>query len=356
MAKAKWSTLHGSVIGTTHVRKGTPNQDAVGVYQLGGEREATALAVSDGHGSSACFRSDIGSAFAVNAAIHELADFWEFSKEFASDEDSTTRTRLHAVENFVRRELPERIISRWRDKVETHSERTPIETNPADADLYRVYGATLQFVLASQSFCVFGKLGDGNLLVVDHQGKVEERFVKSTEEEIGDETDSLCLMDASKKFAIDFEHYPSAQKLPDLLMACTDGLSNAFKEKTGLVEFASDVCRYFYEEKQLHMLHNDLTGWLKDYSGFSGDDVTVGMIFNCNSNRTIDIDFDDSDDSLDAIVLDDEDSVDDQQPTAENNDETPQGTDGITYIESSTTKEVMNENKGIPDSSEKGEI
>ena len=77
---SSWSVITGSAIGKTHVRKGTPNQDAVGFYQFPGSGSACVLAVSDGHGSEKCARSEIGSSLAVNSAIKVFIEFWQAMK------------------------------------------------------------------------------------------------------------------------------------------------------------------------------------------------------------------------------------------------------------------------------------
>ena len=54
---------------------GLANQDAVQVELQGGRTLPAILAVSDGHGSAKCFRSDIGSQLAVKVAAEVLREF-----------------------------------------------------------------------------------------------------------------------------------------------------------------------------------------------------------------------------------------------------------------------------------------
>src|SRR5262245_28649844 len=64
----EWAAIRGSVRGASHFRGGLANQDAVDVSVAAGGALPAILAVSDGHGSNKCFRSHVGSQFAVEIA------------------------------------------------------------------------------------------------------------------------------------------------------------------------------------------------------------------------------------------------------------------------------------------------
>src|SRR5207245_523887 len=62
-----------SIRGATHRRNSLPNQDALGLLNADGGDGPIVVAVADGHGSSRCPRSHVGSRLAVNAAVHVVA-------------------------------------------------------------------------------------------------------------------------------------------------------------------------------------------------------------------------------------------------------------------------------------------
>ncbi|MEZ0298064.1 MAG: protein phosphatase 2C domain-containing protein, partial [Candidatus Methylacidiphilales bacterium] len=72
-ADKSWLFTSCSVRGTSHERKGMPNQDFV---QISCERNGPPLpirvALADGHGSQRSFRSQVGSQLAVQAALEEM--------------------------------------------------------------------------------------------------------------------------------------------------------------------------------------------------------------------------------------------------------------------------------------------
>lgn len=73
--KPEWRAIGKSVQGASHVRANRPNQDAIRLVPESGRDLPLILAVSDGHGSAKCFRSDKGSACAVEAVTSVLQDF-----------------------------------------------------------------------------------------------------------------------------------------------------------------------------------------------------------------------------------------------------------------------------------------
>src|SRR5580693_3609293 len=71
-----WKVAHACVRGSSHQRSGLPNQDAVQCTVTPGAQGTVAVAVvSDGHGSSRHFRSQIGSSLAVSTVAGALQDF-----------------------------------------------------------------------------------------------------------------------------------------------------------------------------------------------------------------------------------------------------------------------------------------
>src|SRR3954453_19016059 len=69
----EWRVVASTSKGISHQGMGTPNQDAVAAGP--GAGSSLAVAVSDGHGSPKCFRSDAGARLAVNLTVQLLLEF-----------------------------------------------------------------------------------------------------------------------------------------------------------------------------------------------------------------------------------------------------------------------------------------
>src|ERR1700693_1868223 len=101
-----WRVFGRSVRGASHRRRRIPNQDALGCVTSPSGKQV--LAVADGHGSSACFRSGTGAELAVQCALDLiacLAENLDFSQQYLDDVESEFKGRL---------------IASWRDAVSGH--------------------------------------------------------------------------------------------------------------------------------------------------------------------------------------------------------------------------------------------
>src|SRR5262245_29099958 len=93
-----WRIVGASVQGASHKRAGKPNQDAIAWTAQ--DRLPIAVALSDGHGSARCFRSDAGARIAVDLAIRvlqEMAGLVERECSEAEMKDAKQALRLDIV-------------------------------------------------------------------------------------------------------------------------------------------------------------------------------------------------------------------------------------------------------------------
>ena len=104
-----WRLMLETVRGASHERKKLPNQDYGDFYQPNENKLPIILAISDGHGSAKSFRSDRGSRFAVETAMELLKGL--------VDQESD-RENISAVKDYVNDKLPQKIVSKWKEKVD----------------------------------------------------------------------------------------------------------------------------------------------------------------------------------------------------------------------------------------------
>lgn len=266
-----WDVIGESVQGASHRRSGVTNQDDINYYPGQGESDTVMIAVSDGHGSPRCFRSDRGAEFAVQAAIGSLRDF-------ICDQDA--HKSLSNVRQTAKDRLPREITTRWRHSVESDCKDYPFSENEIQIlkshSHFFAYGATLISVYVSPSFILYLQLGDGDILTVSYKGEVE-RPLPVDDRLFANETTSLCLPYAWADFRYCLQ--TDINNFPDMILLSTDGYPNSFKDDTGFMKAARDIWETLRSEGSDY-IQKHLKEWLNETSkGGSGDDITVGIIF-----------------------------------------------------------------------------
>ncbi len=269
-----------TVKGVKHSRNGLPNQDALDWAQQG---EHLVLALSDGHGSRKHVRSHLGARFAVEAAVEVILR--------EADVDALTADMLPKIKERVEGKLPKRIVLDWQQRVRRHYTKHPfskqelaeiaaakgekvkkiVASNPKKA-----YGATLLGILITEQFILYLQLGDGDILGVTSEGKVQRVFATG-EEELGSATDSLCLEEPELYF--NFCLQPLSEEVPQLVMAATDGYVNSFPYDEDFFQVGTDFLQLAREDG-IGYIEDKLEDWLiKTSQEGSGDDITVGLVF-----------------------------------------------------------------------------
>jgi serine/threonine protein phosphatase PrpC len=271
----RWRLVSETVRGASHERSGLPNQDAIKFVPEGGFGSAVAMAVSDGHGSSKCFRSDIGSALAVKMALETL-------QPLLSRANNKQATIKHLIEDQLARDL----TKRWRLAAAEHLQANPIATtDPTEQkseNPFIVYGATLLMAVITEKYLIYLQLGDGDIITVSDDGKAERVFVRDSHL-LGNETTSLCMVEAWREMKVRYQ--PVEAGLPALIAISTDGYSNSFLDDQAFLRVGPDI---------LDMIHNsgieDVSGKLKDWlneasRAGSGDDITLGLMYRTEGGK-----------------------------------------------------------------------
>ncbi len=274
---ARWGSIGASVRGASHVREGSPNQDALLVAEQSG---ACMALVADGHGGARHFRSAAGARLAVEAA----ADVLQQLMPVFGGSEAAAWARLAATE------LPARIVEAWRERVHRDLAQTPFEPAEFDAlhtaegvaavaavqaDPLLAYGATLLAAVASDDALVIAQLGDGDVLLVDAQGRTQ-RPLPADERLTGHLTTSICRAEAASDFRTAVVSAGAADTA--LLVLATDGYANSFRSDADFVKIGGD----FLDLLRRHgpdAVQQQLPDILAHASTHgSGDDITVAML------------------------------------------------------------------------------
>jgi len=167
-------TCHGA----KYKDKGMPCQD----HSNHDTTESVAMAiVADGHGSSRCFRSHIGSEKAVKATENCLKN-WLASNKVLSKDPEDFKDKIHSV--------IKQIINKWFAEVMEHAEENPLSKDSKIEEIeqkYRdryegndpnynedyychAYGTTLMAAIMTDEFWFAFQIGDGKCVVLYDDG------------------------------------------------------------------------------------------------------------------------------------------------------------------------------------------
>jgi hypothetical protein len=283
----QWRVVAATTRGASHCRLGRPNQDAVAWYQTEGDFPFIAVAISDGHGSNKCFRSDMGSRLAVSVAVRELEGFArrQPSADMADIKDRSKELARQIVvawqagvrDALVANPLTSEELSTLEGQDGCQS-RSVLEENPLVA-----YGATIICALLVPSFIAFLQLGDGDILSVAQSGDVT-RPMASDPRLFANETTSLCLPEAWKAMRVECLALSSA---PAMVLLSTDGYANSFKQDADFLKVGVDLLDVA-RVQGLDCISANLESWLAETSsGGSGDDITLALISRLDLRTTM---------------------------------------------------------------------
>jgi serine/threonine protein phosphatase PrpC len=261
-----WQVVGRSVCGASHRRRRAANQDALEWSRAGSS--AVAVAIADGHGSAASFRSGTGAALAVECAGRLLRGFIEQCPEYQA-----AAPRAQA--------LPAEMVATWREAVTRHLADVPFTRAEKKAleggeePHWRAYGSTVLGVLATPSYLLYLQLGDGDILIVSDDGGAVRPWPRDPRL-LGLETTSLCGEHAAAETRVAVHSLSGAS--PALVLLSTDGYANSFREDDGFLRTGSDLLEMIREDG-IDGVAGNLEAWLNEASELgSGDDITVAVV------------------------------------------------------------------------------
>lgn len=270
-APAGLAPLSGSVRGANKQY----NQDAYRAATLPGGGAAV-LAVADGHGSKKHFRSHLGSRWAVEEFTACVTPFALAAAARDGSPESWSDLYPQA------RALAGPICHRWRERALLHEAGSPARgdraglRSPTRADLVP-YGTTLIGLVVTRRLVFGWQVGDGDLTVSWDGAEPERPLAGPGEEEIGDDTDSLCQPEPWTLMRVLARPLPPPATRP-LVVANTDGLSKSYPDTAGYLQFVGGL-RDSLVEHGADSVQLKLGRWLGRAAGFSGDDSTLVGVY-----------------------------------------------------------------------------
>lgn len=294
--------MGASVRGANHKRQGQPNQDALELQTYKTTSASASFsggfaAVADGHGSARYFRSDRGAKFAVKAASFAMAEMLGRYPGWTSGNDD-----LQLAKRWLKQHVPQLILHKWIEYVRHDISLQPYgseekalmsgrgDGNPksqpnrplatysqiSDPEL-EPYGAALGLALITDAYVAYASLGDVDVVTVTGDGQSVRALAPS--EEVGEATHSLCLSDATSHFQVELHALDEAGR-PAMIFVGTDGFSKSYRTEAEFLETCKAYSAAIREPDAYRRVEGELTKWLTETTtSGSGDDVTVGMIF-----------------------------------------------------------------------------
>jgi serine/threonine protein phosphatase PrpC len=259
--KAWQSATSCSVIGAAHRRQGKPCQDASLSSQLGtGSQQLQLMAVSDGHGGSRYWLSDIGS----NQACLAVRESIERALQHTPLADRDQWLQL------LQTELPEAIQQRWLEAVQRDWQQRPESaTTPFSS---AVYGCTLGFVLLAPQWWGCSGIGDWDLVGLNGAGEANLLSEETLEGSHGEATTSLCqadLLEAWRQRA-QLQELRASDSLQALVL-CTDGIRKSCATDRDFLELCSQMITLESGDPLEQ-------GLVEITAQGSGDDVSVAIV------------------------------------------------------------------------------
>jgi serine/threonine protein phosphatase PrpC len=272
-------TFNYTCPGATHIKSGKPCQDYSAVET---EDDFAIAVVSDGHGGNKYFRSGDGSRIACDVSIDIVKKFINEIRKDDMDSNSFNYKLLF-------RQLATKIINEWQKQVEEHfadneiaeNEKLIYETHytedAEDADIHKIYGATIVLAVISDDMSFVIQTGDSPCLVFndDYECRIPQETINP--DCVMDYTTSLSDSNAINNF-----RYFWTTDMPKAIFVCSDGIKDSYSEDDFL-NFGTVLLKEF--EKDYTATIGFIEEWLPKLSERgSGDDMSIaGIIININN-------------------------------------------------------------------------
>jgi Protein phosphatase 2C len=204
--------------GAAHLRRGTPCQDASGLWCFSdaGGTPLQALVVSDGHGSARYDRSAVGSRLACTVALEAIG-------HGLAQAPGARATDLEPWRHWLAHDLPAAVLKEWRRAVLQHGQNHPRADGTPPSTL--PYGATLGLLVLTPHWWGFTGLGDWDLVRTNGAGQGELLSEEPFSPGGGEATCSLCMEGAEHHWVSRSGLVPiAAGQEPFTLLLSTDGI------------------------------------------------------------------------------------------------------------------------------------
>lgn len=274
--------------GYNHTRINKVCEDASDFYD---DEKMHICVVADGHGSDNYPRTELGSKFAVDAAIKNVIEFVNTAEKSQVIND--------AENNFERmNQLAKSILRSWYESVEEDYNKKPftekelekvsdkyknryLSKNIEERKVEKAYGCTLIIYVITDDYSFGMQIGDGKCVLIDENGQFLEPIPWDDDCQLN-VTTSICDDDAIDEF-----RFYISDKMPTAVFIGSDGIDDSYANEEELYALYRSILKIFIE-------HGDEVGKseIREYLPVltkrgSGDDVSMGLIINQKRAKSI---------------------------------------------------------------------
>lgn len=297
-----------SCIGESHITSGKPCQDR-SLHWSDDKSEVYIIVVCDGHGGDRYFRSEIGAEFLCEITKDSLCSFaTNIQKrneklknplfkgspliQVPTVRESPDSLPRQKAEDEAVHQLLSSIISRWREKIETHASETPLSEwellnvkkeylvdFEQRIDIERNYGSTLIAYMQTKDYWLAIHLGDGKCIMFDEDDECFEPVLWD-EKCFLNRTTSIC--DPAPIDEVRYS-YKGDGTFPTAVFLGSDGIDDSYGDGELLRFFYLNILRLLASEGD-KFVHNSLVESLPIISKRgSMDDMSIAFVYDNNT-------------------------------------------------------------------------
>jgi hypothetical protein len=233
------------------------------------------IAVADGHGHSAHFRSAIGSEIAASLALELLSGA-------IADLSEPVSARVALVER-----LGPALVEQWTERVLADVQRHPytlaerqVVGGDSQLDLIRPYGSTVIAMVGCPDVLGILQIGDGDSVVAFADGEIVRPLPEDPDLK-GVRTTSLCQPEPLRSLrtrAIDLRDQPVK-----LAFIATDGFGSPRVDQSGWwMETATQLVE-LSDKHGFEYVAGKLFDWLDEPALYGGDDTTIALMYHAQA-------------------------------------------------------------------------
>lgn len=211
----------------------------------------TIAIISDGHGGTRYFRSEVGSRLLCEVTARCFTEFAKGVPETIFSGKPYTTVGIGDTMPAVLQQLFGAIVVGWRNAVMEHAGRHPLtETEQAiavpqdDHEWEKTYGCTLIATIRTPSYWLAFQVGDGKCVALRDDGSPFEP-IPWDDRCFLNKTTSICDTDALSRFRCCFGGIDTA---PVAIFLGSDGIDDSFGEEENLYNFYIQLAKGFSQD------------------------------------------------------------------------------------------------------------
>lgn len=257
--------------GKSHMESGTVCQDYCLVENL--DDDVLVIAVADGHGGENYPKSDIGARIACETVVSSVKNILKYRlPSMAGD------TWVWAVQS---KEFKTKYINLWKEAVlGDYGQTSGNVQESAQGNVIRQYGTTILFVIVTKEYVALGQLGDGAILMFNHDGQCQ--LFKRHAVKTSSKTSSLASGRAEYAFMVNV--FP--RELFGNILLSTDGIYDKLDTEGSFLAYADSLLKQVQERGKLDRPF-EIEGI--DVSGISKDDCTIALMVSDSPTRKFEL-------------------------------------------------------------------